>query len=73
MVAFVEGATAAAIGTITGAVIVLGRRSIIDLPTLALALATVVLLLKLKKLPEPLIVAGAAVIGLLLFHHGAPA
>ena len=73
VVAFVEGATAAAIGTITGAVIVLGRRSIIDLPTLALALATVVLLLKLKKLPEPLIVAGAAVIGLLLFHHGAPA
>ena len=67
IVAFVNGATAAAIGTIAGSVIVLGRRSVIDLPTLALALGTALLLLNLKKLPEPLIVLGAALIGLAVY------
>lgn len=67
IVAFVDGVTAAAIGTITGAVIVLGKRSITDLPTLLLAVITVVLLGKFKKLPEPVIVAAAAAIGLLVF------
>src|SRR4029077_8554802 len=33
IVAFVDGCTAAAIGTIAGAVVVLGKRSIVDLPT----------------------------------------
>ncbi len=66
IVAFVDGVTAAAIGTITGAVVVLGKRSIIDLPTIAIALVTVVLLWKAKKLPEPVIVAAAAAVGLLL-------
>jgi chromate transporter len=66
IVAFVDGVTAAAIGTITGAVVVLGKRSIIDLPTLAIALVTVVLLWKAKKLPEPVTVALAAVVGLIL-------
>ena len=67
IVAFVNGATAAAIGTIAGSVIVLGRRSVIDLPTLALALGTALLLMNLKKLPEPLIVLGAALIGLVVY------
>jgi chromate transporter len=66
IVAFVDGVTAAAIGTITGAVVVLGKRSIVDLPTLAIALVTVLLLWKAKKLPEPLIVAAAAAVGLIL-------
>jgi chromate transporter len=64
--AFVNGVTAAAIGAITGAVIVLGRRSIVDIPTALLAVATIGLLGKGKKIPEPLIVLGAAVIGLIL-------
>ena len=67
IVAFVNGATAAAIGTIAGSVIVLGRRSVIDLPTLTLALGTALLLMNLKKLPEPLIVLGAALIGLVVY------
>jgi chromate transporter len=67
IVAFVDGVTAAAIGAITGAVIVLGQRSIIDIPTSILALATVGLMWKLKKLPEPVIVASAAVIGLIVY------
>jgi len=67
IVAFVDGVTAAAIGTITGAVVVLGQRSITDIPTVLLALVTVALLWKLKKLPEPVVVAAAAVIGLLVY------
>ena len=67
IVAFVNGVTAAAIGAITGAVIVLGQRSIIDIPTSILALATVGLMWKLKKIPEPAIVASAAVIGLIVY------
>ena len=58
--------TAAAIGAITGAVIVLGQRSITDWVTAALALVTVALLWRFKKLPEPLVVVAAAVIGLLV-------
>ncbi|MFL6653411.1 MAG: chromate transporter [Sulfurifustis sp.] len=65
--AFVDGVTAAAIGTIAGAVIVLSRRSITDMTTLLVALATVVLLWKVKKLPEPYVIAAAAVIGLVVY------
>ncbi|HKA40345.1 MAG TPA: chromate transporter, partial [Burkholderiales bacterium] len=67
IVAFVDGVTAAAIGTITGAVVVLGKRSITDLPTILLAIVTVVLIWKVKKLPEPAIVAAAALIGLVVY------
>lgn len=67
LVAFVDGVTAAAIGAITGAVIVLAKRSIVDLPTAMLAVVTVALLWKFKKLQEPIIVAGAAIIGLIVF------
>ncbi|WP_373422180.1 chromate transporter [Burkholderia multivorans] len=67
ILAFVDGVTAAAVGAITGAVIVLARRSIYDVPTVLLALATVVLLVRFRKLPEPAIVAGAAAIGLVLY------
>jgi chromate transporter len=66
IVAFVEGVTSAAIGAITGAVIVLGRRSIIDIPTALLALVTIFLLWKAKRVSEPIIVLGAAVVGLIL-------
>jgi chromate transporter len=67
IVAFVDGATAAAIGTISGAVFVLGKRSIIDVPTLLIGLATLVAIWKLKKVPEPVIVIIAAMIGLVVF------
>ena len=67
IVAFVNGATAAAIGTIAGSVIVLGRRSVIDLPTLLIALATAAAIWKFKKVPEPAIVAAAALLGLVIY------
>jgi chromate transporter len=67
IVAFVDGVTAAAIGAITGAVIVLGRRSIVDWPTAAIAVVSVILIWKVKKLPEPVIVVAAAIVGLLIY------
>ena len=67
IVAFVDGVTAAAIGAITGAAIVIGQRSITDLPTAALALITVGVLWRFKKVPEPVVVAVAAIAGLALY------
>lgn len=65
VLAFVDGITAAAIGAITGSVFVIAKRSIVDIPTALIAVTTVVLLWKFKKLQEPLVVGGAAVLGLL--------
>lgn len=73
IIAFVDGVTAAAVGAIAGACVVLGRRTIFsdgwnpDYPKIAILLITVGLLLQFKKLSEPIIVIGAAVAGLLLF------
>lgn len=60
VVAFVDGVTAAAVGAIAGAVVVLGQRSIVDLPTAAV-------LWRFKKLPEPVVVLAAALIGLAVY------
>ncbi len=72
LIAFVSGVTAAAIGAIAGSVIVLARRSIIDLPTIAIALVTIVLLLRFRKLQEPVVVLAAAIAGLLLHPVAQP-
>ncbi len=66
--AVVDGVTAAATGAIAGAVIVLGRRAITDWPTLALFLVALVLVLRVRKLPEPVLLLAAAVIGVAM--HG---
>jgi chromate transporter len=64
--AFVQGVTAAAVGAIAGAAFILGRRSLIDLPTVSIAVVTFGLL-SFKKIPEPLLILAAGVAGLLLF------
>jgi len=66
--AFVTGVTAAATGAITGAVIVLARQSLQDVPTILIATATLAGLWFLgRKLPEPLVVVVAAVLGVLIY------
>ena len=72
LVAFVDGVTAAAIGAITGGAIVIARHSISDAASIAIAVVTVVLLWRFKKLQEPVIVAGAALVGLAVYPllHG---
>ena len=66
IVAFVDGVTAAAIGAIAGAVIVIGQRSIIDWITAGLAIATAGVLWRFKKVPEPAVVVVAALLGLVI-------
>ena len=67
IVAFVDGVTAAAVGAITGSVIVIAKRSIVDIPTALMALVTIAILWRYKKLQEPVVVVGAALIGLVLY------
>jgi chromate transporter len=67
VMAFVDGITAAAVGAISGSVIVIARRSIVDVPTLLIAAVAIALLWKFKKLQEPVVVAAAAVAGLLIY------
>jgi chromate transporter len=62
--AFVEGVTAAAVGAIAGAVVVLARRSLVDPVAIGIALVSLVILLRVKKLPEPLLIVGAGLVGL---------
>jgi len=64
--AFVQGVTAAAVGAIAGAAFILGRCSLIDLPTAAIAAITFALL-TFKKVPEPILILIAGLAGLLLF------
>ena len=67
VIAFVDGITAAAIGAIAGSVFVIAKRSIVDIPTALIALATIALLWKFKKLQEPVVVAAAAILGLVIY------
>ena len=64
--AFVNGATAAATGAITGAVIVLGARAIVDIPTALVALVSLAALWRFK-LSEPVLVTISGLVGLILW------
>jgi chromate transporter len=64
--AFVQGATAAATGALSGAVVVLAARAIYDIPTAVIALATLAVLWRFK-IPEPIVVVGAAAVGLVVW------
>ena len=73
LAAFVEGVTAAAIGAISGAVIVLGSRTLFDAGwhldwfKLAIMMGTLSILLVGKWIPEPVIVLAAAIVGLVAY------
>jgi chromate transporter len=62
--AFVSGATAAAVGCLAGAVVILGVRAIVDAFTIAIAVATLAVLLLWRKAPEPLLVVAAGAVSL---------
>lgn len=69
--AFVDGITAAVIGALAGAVIVIATRSITDITTALIAIFSIIMLIYFKKVQEPLIIFGAALIGItikLLLH-----
>ena len=64
--AFVDGVTAGAVGAILGAAWVLGRRAIVDLPTALIFVGTLLALMTLKRLPEPVVIAVVGIGGVLL-------
>jgi len=64
--AFVEGVTAAATGAIAGAAFVLGRRAVVDAATLAIAAAALGVAWRFKKVPEPLLILAAGLLGIAL-------
>jgi len=71
--AFVQGVTAAAVGAIAGAAVILGRRALVDVSTIFIAIATLGALRWLKKVPEPVLILLAGLAGLALrrgFGHG---
>jgi len=64
--AFVKGVTAAAAGAIAGACFVLARRAIFDLPTLLMGVVTLAILIRFK-IPEPVVIIAAGLLGILIF------
>jgi chromate transporter len=64
--ALVGGVTASATGAIAGAAFILGRRAIVDVPTALIALVVLGALLKVKKIPEPLLIVAAGIAGLVV-------
>jgi len=64
--AFVDGVTAAATGAIAGAAFVLGRRALTDWGAVAIAVATWLVFSRFKKLPEPLVIIAAGIVGLIV-------
>jgi chromate transporter len=63
---FVEGVTAGAVGAIAGAVVVLARKSLVDPIAIGIAAASLLILLRVKRLPEPLLILGAALVGVVV-------
>lgn len=63
--AFVDGITASVMGALVGAVIVIAARSIIDIPTILIALLTIIVLIRFKKIKEPHVIIIAALFGII--------
>jgi chromate transporter len=72
IVAFVDGVTAAAVGALAGAVVILGQRTIFgtswtpDIAKVVILLVTLGLILRFKKLPEPVLILAAGFVGLIV-------
>jgi chromate transporter len=64
--AFVDGITAAVVGALIGATGVIASKNISDIPTALIAVATIFALLYFRKIQEPLIIAVAAILGIII-------
>ena len=64
--AFVDGITAAVIGALVGAVIVIAARSILDITTALIAMTSVFALIYIRKIQEPYIILIAAGLGIII-------
>lgn len=64
--AFVDGITAAVVGALVGSVFIIATRSIIDIPTAVIAVASGLALVYLKRLQEPHLILVAAALGIII-------
>ena len=64
--AFITGVTAAVTGALAGAVVILGHRALVDLPAIVITLVTMAVLLLVKKVPEPVLILAAGLVGFAL-------
>jgi chromate transporter len=64
--AFVDGITAAVIGALVGSVVIIATRSIVDVTTAVIAIASVLALIYIKKVQEPQVILAAAILGLII-------
>ncbi len=62
---FVNGITAAAFGALAGAVVVIASRSLVDITTVVIFLATLFLVFR-TKIPEPVIILAAGLVGIII-------
>jgi chromate transporter len=67
--AFVQGVTAAAVGAIAGAAVILSERAVVDKATISIAVVSLGLPSVSKRIPEPIVILCAGAAGILL-HHG---
>jgi chromate transporter len=66
--AFVKGVTAAAVGAIAGAVVILASRTLIDRNSVLIAGASLGILSLRQKVPEPVLILLAGLLGLFLWR-----
>ena len=64
--AFVDGVTAAACGAIAGSAFVLGRRALVDVTTIVICIVAFVVMMRFKKVPEPIVILAAGLAGFLI-------
>lgn len=70
---FIRGVTVAVVGVLVGTTYLVGKTAIGDWPTTGIAIATLVVLFRSKRVPEPLIVLAGALLGLVAFPLIKPA
>ena len=64
--AFVDGITAAVVGALAGAVIIIGLKSIVDITTGIMALLVILSLIFIRKIKEPYVILVAAILGFII-------
>ena len=64
--AFIDGVTAAAIGAIAGAVIIMAKKQLTDITTFCFAFIALIILFQFKKIKELHIIIVAAILGIII-------
>lgn len=63
---FLKGVTAAVCGSIVASCLILAQKAIIDIPTLIIAGASIFLIFKTNKIPDPVLIIFFGLVGILL-------